>query len=1115
MRNAVPILAALMFMMGAAAPRAMADVAPAGDLTIHTFAPLGRFSEGDNAGCEASFEKEHPLCDSYQVTVTDSGSVTSQGPIVVKDLLPTGLVVKKVRFELLTPEETVVEESGDCEPAVPVKCTFPTSLSPNQKLKMLVFVTVEPGTKGTNTATVTGASSPDASASEPVSLGSAPISFGPSSLTSYIARLDGAPDTQAGSHPYEFTARIDLNSVVREAPNGIVQATSVNDVRDVVIDFPLGLVDNEQATPQCPLWQLASLSGCPIDTRVGQILTESERQTEANGPIYNLVPEKGVAAEFGFSDALKTSHVIYASVVPTPAGYVLRATIREAPQIPLTDMIATFYGDPQERNGGGGTPVAMFTNPSDCSGEPRVATVHLDSWQEPGAFADNGTPAGEPEVNGANWVSTSSAAEESPPVSGCSALHFDPEAVAFAPERANSQADEPAGYELYVRLPQAEVPGTLGTPPLKTAIMTLPPGVAISPSVADGLVGCKETGGEGINFAGVGSGHCPEASKVGMVEVDTPLVERALTGGIYFVQPKCGGPRQPACTEEAAETGEIFGVYLEVGSEDSGIHIKLKGKIEVGGAGTYSHQHGLQPGQVRTTFAELPRLAFSELKLKFNAGPRALLANPQTCGSFATEGELEPWSHGPAPGEAQGTPNATSRPSFTITGCESRFTPSFTAGTITPVAGAYSPFTLTLSRQDREQDLSAFTFTTPAGLLANLSSVPACPEPQAGQGRCSQASELGTATVAAGAGSHPVYLSGHVYLTGPTRLEGPNQSVEPYGLSILVPAEIGPFQLGAVTIRASVAVDPATAALTIATGELPQIIDGIPLRIRTVNVTLDRHGFILNPTNCSQLDVTGTVSSVQGVGAKVASPFTATGCKRLPFKPKLTALTYGNGEFGGHGASLHVKLTTGTGEANMRSLKLDLPQRLPARLETIQKACRKAMFDVNPAACPKASVIGSASVQTPILAGTMAGPAYLVAKSGSRTSHPGESKTEKEEAAFPDLVLVLQSQGVRIDLTGGLFVSAKNITSVAFRSIPDVPIRRLDLVLPEGKSSILAASAGLCTKRPLTMLTAVTGQNGARVKPTVKVAVAGCKHKKKRHSKKKRHRARRRSAKKR
>ena len=173
---------------------------------------------------------------------------------------------------------------------------------------------------------------------------------------------------------------------------------------------------------------------------------------------------------------------------------------------------------------------------------------------------------------------------------------------------------------------------------------------------------------------------------------------------------------------------------------------------------------------------------------------------------------------------------------------------------------------------------------------------------------------------------------------------------------------------------------------------------------------------------------------------------------------------------------------------------------MPARLETIQRACPESTFDVNPAACPKASLVGSASVQTAILAAKMTGPAYLVAKSGSATSRSGESKIEKEEAAFPNLVLVLQGQGVRIDLTGRVFVSEKSMTSVTFRNIPDVPIHRLDLILPEGKSSILAASSGLCTKKPLTTTTAITGQNGLEMKPTVKLGVEGCKRpKKKRH----------------
>ncbi len=330
--------------------------------------------------------------------------------------------------------------------------------------------------------------------------------------------------------------------------------------------------------------------------------------------------------------------------------------------------------------------------------------------------------------------------------------------------------------------------------------------------------------------------------------------------------------------------------------------------------------------------------------------------------------------------------------------------------------------------------------------------------------------------------------------------------------------------------------NPGTAALTIATGggggsgglqsshAIPTLEDGIPLLIKEVSVTIGRGGFMFNPTSCEPMDVTATVGSSAGSSAAVSSRFQVASCGSLPFHPTLTAITSANSELQGHGASLHMAITTAAGGANLRSLKVDLPQRLPARLGAIQDACPEDVFDANAAACPKASVVGSASVATPILDTPMTGPAYLVSKDGTSGAGSGThgSSSAKDstsngatpakaaaarpgEASFPDIVLVLQAQGVKIDLTGALYVDEHNITSVTFRSIPDVPIRRLDLVLPEGKRSILAASSGLCTKKPLTMFTAITAQNGAKVKPVVKVGVEGCKKPKEpRHTKKRR-----------
>ncbi len=828
---------------------AAAGVSPAGGLTVHTFAPLGEFSQAKNGLCETI---ETGICYSYMVTATNSGSVPSVGPIMVKDELPRGFTVSNIEFFLLRAvplganqlhgEKLEENECSQQGTPVTVTCTFPEALEPAAALRVRLRLTVgaEAQDLALNDASVSGPESPEASVSEPLRVGPVLSAFGANDLETYIAGVDGAPDLQAGDHPYEMTTRLDLNDTVRVSVEGPRKLTSVHDLKDVIVDLPLGLVGDAQATPKCKYPELASVHHCPSSTRVGQISTQPDGPAEAYTAIYNLVPEPGVAAEFGFNDALDATHVIYASVRPTPSGYVLRATTREIPQVQLTDATVTFYGEPAVRDEAGNPPVAFFTNPSDCSGEPLVSTAHVDSWQSPGPFVSNGTPEGEALVEGSNWMSAASdkwpAGGTVTPatggaVTGCNQLRFVPSAFTFAPDEAHRQADEPAGYESVLRIPQNETPGSLATPPLKTAVVTLPPGVAVSPAAADGLVGCQESGPEGMNFESANVGDCPAASNIGKVEVVTPLLEEPLTeGGVFVAQPKCGGAGQPECTEEMAEKGGVFALYMEVGSEKTGIHVKLKGKVEVGGNGQYSRENGLQPGQIRTTFGApnpvtgkpepLPQLPFSELKLKFNSGPRAPLANPQTCGTFTTNASLTPWS---AP---ESGPPAIEEPSFGITGCENKFAPAFEADVVNPQAGAYAPFTLTFSRQDREQDLSGVTVNMPPGLLGKIAGIQQCGEAEANAGRCSAASRIGTASASAGSGSHPFWQSGSVYLTGPYK--SPVTGAEgPFGLSVVVPAKAGPYNLGLIVVRASIRINPVTAAVTVVSNPLPQSVDGV------------------------------------------------------------------------------------------------------------------------------------------------------------------------------------------------------------------------------------------------------------------------------------------------
>jgi hypothetical protein len=1150
--------------------------------SVHAVAEPSVFSAKDALKCEAE-EK----CDRYQMLVQNAGDQSSNGAVTLTDVLPAGIVT------LQTPKSGagVREEQWDCTAGAgnaKVVCELNEPIEKGHYAPYLDIIVSAPMTETPrvlkNAVSVESEDAKASSTLETPANGPA-SSFGVNEFALEAGTSAGTPALAAGAHPWALTTSFGV-PVVAAPPGSSSLFEPVKNIKRVIVELPLGFLADPSAVTkpenECTEVEL-HVDACPAESRVGTFAFTSgfftdgefaftEDASECCSAVYEMKPDTGYPVQFGFTFAHNPVDM-YASAVHTPAGYRLRIVIPGVPEEgALLKSEFTLYGEPGKLNGSG-SETAFLSNPTDCSAGPLTSRIELTSWAEP-----------------EHPVSAESTAY--PQLTGCNLLQsqFDPSLEADpstdkqsqdekTAEVGTTQAGEPSGYDVALKVPQHEAFAESATPELKDVTVALPQGVSINPAAAQGLIGCQAEGPAGINIGsndigpagqdlgdpeatelgagyegGNGSryddgvwhtapGHCPQASTIGTAEIATPVLATPLQGHIYLAQPKCGGAGQSACREssnpgeDSAENGELFGLYLEV--EGSGVIVKLPGTLSANS----------QTGQLTASFSEVPQLPFSELKLHFYGGPRAVLANPQACGSFTTTSVLEPWSHEEADG-SEGTPDVTPSSSFAIGGCGADgvpFNPSFTAGTTPSMAGGSGRLTLTLSRNDSEQDLAGLAFTTPPGLLADLASVPLCGEPQAQTGECPAASRIGTATILAGAGEDPLALGGQVYLTGPTLPEGSNHPGAPYGLSIVVPANVGPFHLGTVVVRAQISIDPATAALTIATNPgwagggggsggnlnygLPTIIDGIPLRIRTLNVEVDRAGFILDPTNCAALSSAGTIASTQGASATVSSSYQATGCNHLSFTPKLTALTRANGELAGHGASLHVVIAAGsststpgsaspspssstssstvTTQANIGSLKLDLPQRLPARLQTIQKACPEATFNTNPAKCPKVSVVGSATVQTPILSTTMTGPAYLVSKNGSGTSHPGESKIEKEEAAFPDLVLVLQGDGVRINLTGALFVSAKNITSVAFRSIPDVPIRRLGLSLPEGKTSILAASAGLCTKKPLTITTAITAQNGARLKPTVKVGVMGCPPTRKKPKKPKRHKQRR------
>jgi hypothetical protein len=886
--------------------------------------------------------------------------------------------------------------------------------------------------------------------------------FGVEDFGVAVDGLNGISDSRAGDHPASLTTTLDYTTVYG---SGETPFPPVADPKTEIVDLPLGFLGDPLAAAQCHESALIGshfgfLTHCPSASEIGMVTIENAGEVNREfSKIYNMVPEAGYPAVFGF-EIDETGVFLRARVLPSSSGYVLSVSVPDlarSAQINVTGASLTFFGDPAEIDGEATSRAAFFTNPTDCSTGPLNARLEMDSWENPG-----------------DWVSKEATVYEASPsqgVSGCNLLQFNP-AIEVTPE--TTQADTPSGYEVDLKVPQApNLSPALATPDLKNAEVTLPAGVSVSPGAADGLVGCRESGPEGIELgdhdtsghevqegeeegpdglAHAAHGHCPLASQIGEVEVVTPVLASPLKGHVYLAEPECGGAGQSACSESSATNGELFGLYLE--AEGSGVIVKLKGKVEA----------NPQTGQLTTKFEENPQLPFSELKLKLTGGPRAPLANPQTCGQATTTSVLEPWS---AP---ESGPAATPLSSFDVSGCASSmgFSPSFLAQTESPLAGAFSPFTLTFGRHDGEQDLSGIAVQTPDGLLGKIAGVPQCPEVQANAGTCGSESQIGTTTVASGSSSEPLYLTGRVYLTGP-------YNGGPFGLSIVVPAVAGPFNLGNVVVRASIAINPHTAVITTTSNPLPQMIDGIPTRIQTVNVTLNRPGFMFNPTNCAQQQVTGTIAGSQGASAAVSSPFAVTGCANLPFHPDFSASTSGKTSKA-LGATLKVKIASaGIGQANIAKVDVEIPKALPTQLKTLNKACTEAQFNSNPANCPPASNVAQATVHTPLLNSPLSGPAYLV-------SHGN--------AAFPDVEMVLQGEGVELVLDGKTQIK-QGVTYSHFETVPDAPFTSFEFNSPQGELALFTANGDLCDQK-LVMPVTLTGQNGAVLKQNTPVEVEGC-----------------------
>ena len=976
-------------------------------------------------------------------------------------------------------------------------------------------------------------------------LATAGVGFGVKNFQVSFLKEDGSPDTQAGSHPYELVNNIEFNSrfihkesntdspYVRE-PDGTL--------KNLTIDLPPGMAGDPNATAtKCTLNQLDEFHkgavggvGCPKGAALGDLLLKWSEHTSVGSffgttgePVYEMVAPRGTALQIGANYV--ESNLFIDNGLLAGGDYPLQATIVNAPPAaPVLTSQLTVWGEAGQEavreaekavhEGKPNAPIELteavaklkpfLTLPTGCNG-PLRSTISVESYQ--GATAN------------AEYVTRNSAGT---PVglTGCSKLRFPPE-ISVTPD--TTDASTSSGLTVGVHVPQTAAfnPNGLAESALRDATVTLPEGVTLNPAGADGLEACSEQlAGFGVMEEGKfmefteyepgvrtarftpklpsplqsGVNFCPDGSKIGTVKIKTPLLEHELEGSVYLA------------SQNANPFGSLVALYLVAEDEHSGSLIKLTGEVKLSAT-----------GQIVATFNNTPGEPFENFEMHMFGGERAPLTTPSRCGTYTTQASFVPWDgNGPvntsSSFQIEHGPNGGPCP-----GASLPFNPSLTGGTTSIQAGGFSPFTMTMSREDGQQNLQSVSLKMPPGLSGLLTGVELCPEPQADQGLCGPNSLIGETTVSVGVGNDPFTVKGgKVYLTGPYR-------GAPFGLSIVNPAKAGPFDVekdtsnpnydsacDCIVVRAKIEVDPITADLTITSDnegpyKIPTILDGIPLEIKHVNVTVNRSGFTFNPTNCSLLSISGSLNSTEGASDALSVPFQATNCARLSFKPQVNVSTSAKTSRK-DGASLRYKLVYPKlpfgSQANIAKLKVDLPKQLPSRLTTLQKACVDTVFAANPGACPAESRIGTAVATTPLLPVPLNGPVYFV-------SHGG--------AKFPELIIVLQGYGVTADLHSETFI-AKGVTSSTFRMLPDVPVGTVEVTLPQGPFSALAANGNLCkpTKTALVkhtvkitskghtktvtrkvretlpsslqMPTAFTAQNGAVIHENTPISVTGC-----------------------
>ena len=992
----------------------------------------------------------------------DSSTAATPGdPLAITLELPAGVTTRVDGYDYPAWGEIgIIGQPWNCGASTEtpgessVTCTLTHSigthggnLPPGQGKRFFIYVDVAPTVTGPLEvkATVSGAGIASVEEVEEIPVG-APVSDFGLEADSYEADAydrEGVPERRAGSRP--FRAVVGLNFDTRNVDLGIKSGVTVNGgLRSLAVTLPRGFAGNPTAVAECTVAQLATGQGigaaCPIDSQIGTMDLSlqsldgpSVGQSWSRSPLFNMVPPPGVLADFAFQVVGVPVH-IRTSLDPTDYSVVTRVIGANETLRPFLSR-ATIWGvpgdpahDPARWNspycaatggycdGFGASfegEVKPFLNlPTQCGVADTTDLWRVDQWARPGEFL---APLSSPPAE----------------VNGCDQLEFSPTVVT---RPTTNVADAPTGLEFDLHIPQSEDPEGLATAHLRDAVVKLPNGMTVNPPSADGLSACSMAQ-VGIGADGVPNGNavsCPDASKLGTVEAESPAVDHPMGGTVYLAE------------QNANPFGSLLAMYLVIEDPATGVLVKLPGKVDP----------DPNTGQLTATFRDNPQLPVEDIRLKFFEGPRAALKTPSTCGAHTTDATFTPWSapeaasveksssfeltRGPSGGEC--LPSGGSAPN----------NPAFSAGTIDPTAKAFSPFVLKLARADGSQQLAKIETTLPKGLVAKLAGTTYCSDAalSAAAGKsgkaekssasCPASSRVGSVNVGAGAGSTPLYVSGEAYLAGPYK-------GAPLSLAIVTPAVAGPFDLGTVVVRTALHVNPETAQVRAVSDELPTILQGIPLNIRSVALKMDRPQFILNPTSCNPMSVVGSALSVFNQSAALTNPFQVGECQKLGFKPKLHLRLSGKTTRSGH-PKLKATLTMPPGNANIARAQVTLPKTQFLEQSHIRTICTRVQYAAK--SCPKGAVYGYAKAWTPLLDQPLEGPVYLRSSSNK----------------LPDLVADLNGQ-IEVDLVGRID-SPNAMIRNTFELVPDAPVSKFVLTMQGGKKSLLVNNTNLCKAKP-------------------------------------------------